>query len=235
MMDQHGDHLSEAQLHDAAEGVLPAAERAAAERHLAYCGECHTDVERIRALLAEAETLPRAIEPPADVWLGIQAKVSGAGKAASATRGALAETTTVPLRRRPRREYLWLAAAALLLVVSSSAITMLAVDGNDLPLIVNDPVNSGPAEGASPSPEFVEVRDEYARLDRDLAAKLAEHREKLQPETIQKVERNLRIIDRAITEIRQALAEDPHNEALEQLLKASYGQKSALLQQVSQS
>jgi hypothetical protein len=72
-------------------------------------------------------------------------------------------------------------------------------------------------------------------MDRELAAQLASQRDKLMPETIEKVERNLAIIDQAIDEIRQALAEDPNNRALQQLLKASYGQKAALLRQVSQS
>ena len=57
----------------------------------------------------------------------------------------------------------------------------------------------------------------------------------MQPETITKVERNLAIIDAAIAEIRQALADDPGNDALRQLLKATYGQKSALVRQVSAS
>ena len=236
MTDAYGDHLSEAQLHDAAEGVLPPADGAAAEHHLGHCARCAADVERIRALLAELETLPRAIEPPDDLWPSIQAKVTmGATGNRALGRASAVRPLPVPSQRRPRREYLWLAAAALLLVVMSSAITMLAVDGTDLPLVVNDPMDSGEARSVPSSPELVEVRDEYARLDRDLAARLAEHREKLQPETIEKVERNLRIIDQAIAEIRQALADDPNNEALRQLLKASYGQKSALLQQVSQS
>jgi hypothetical protein len=79
------------------------------------------------------------------------------------------------------------------------------------------------------------VSDEYDRLDRELAALLAAQRGKMQPETVAKVERNLAIIDAAIAEIRQALAEDPGNEALRQLLKASYGQKSALVRQVATS
>jgi hypothetical protein len=79
------------------------------------------------------------------------------------------------------------------------------------------------------------VSDEYDRLDEELSALLAGQRDKMQPETIAKVERNLAIIDGAIAEIRQALAEDPGNEALRQLLKASYGQKSALVRQVSRS
>jgi hypothetical protein len=96
------------------------------------------------------------------------------------------------------------------------------------------------AERPSPEPvsgdsgaAIVAVGAEYDRMERDLAALLASQRQTLQPETIARVERNLAIIDQAIAEIRVALASDPTNRALHALLKASYGQKAALLQQAS--
>ena len=210
-------HLTEARLHGAAEGSLGNEEARIARRHLEVCAECRADVERIRGLLGGAASLPSAIEPPEDLWPSIQARVQG--------------VAVTPIRRS-RREYAFMAAAALFLVVLSSGITMRVVRDSR-------PVASAPAVPRNDSIDaparFRAVSAEYDQLDRELARRLDEHREKLQPETIEKVERNLQIIDRAIGEIRQALAEDPHNEALEQLLKASYGQKSALLQQVSQS
>lgn len=219
------DHLTEAQLHGLAEDSLAGHEARSAQRHVDACDECRSDVERIRALLASAESLPRAIEPPDDLWLAIRARTVRAAPSASASSSSIARL------RRPRREHAFLAAAALLLVVLTSAITMLVVRDER-------PIASAPAGGddslEAPA-RFRAVSAQYDRLDRDLARQLDEQRAKLQPETIEKVERNLQVIDRAIGEIRQALAEDPNNEALEQLLEASYGQKSALLQQVSQS
>ena len=228
------DHLTEEQLHGAAEGSLTVSAARDAQRHLDSCGECRADVEHIRALLAGAESLPRAIEPPDDLWPAIQARVSqtSAQRLRGSDATAPAVGTPVTPLRRTRREYAWLAAAALLLIVATSAVTML-VTRDVRPLAgIPAPQHDDSVNGAA---EFRAVNDEYDRLDRDLAKRLEAQREILQPETIEKVERNLLIIDRAIGEIRQALAEDPHNEALEQLLKASYGQKSALLEQVSQS
>ena len=230
------DHLAEEQLHGAAEGSLAGDEARSARRHLEACAKCRADVERLRALLADTASLSRAIEPPDDLWPAIQARVQAAGSAVRSAPEARQEqpATGNPVLpfRRSRREYAFMAAAALFLVVVSSGVTMRVVRDNR-------PVASAPAPGSTDSIDgparFRAVSAEYDRLDRDLARQLEEHRAKLQPETNDKVERNLLIIDRAIGEIRQALAEDPHNEALEQLLKASYGQKSALLQQVSQS
>ena len=229
------DHLTEEQLHGAAEDSLAGEEARSVEQHLGGCDACRADVHRIRALLSGAGGLPRAIEPPDDLWPAIRARVSQAGSGTTPIPGGgarLDAPTTVLRLRRPRREYALLAAAALLLIIATSAITALFVR-DERPIAA---APGAPEHDRLEAPaRFRAVSEEYDRLDRDLARRLEEQREKLQPETIEKVERNLQIIDRAITEIRQALAEDPNNEALEQLLKASYGQKSALLQQVSQS
>ena len=231
-----GSHLTEEQLHGAADGSLADEEARSAFRHLDICGECRADVGRIRALLAGAGSLPRAIAPPDDLWPAIQARVQPAGSSAhpgstGRGEGVATRTRALPIPRS-RREYAVMAAAALFLIVVTSGITMRVVRDDR-------PVASAPGvrvvDSIGGQWHFRAVSAEYDRLDRDLARRLDEQREKLQPETIEKVERNLLIIDRAIGEIRQALAEDPYNEALEQLLKASYGQKSALLQQVSQS
>lgn len=211
-------HLTEEQLHAAAEATLAPGDRAAVDHHLAACESCRADVARIEALLASADALPRSVEPPEDLWPAIRSRVAGG--------------LVVPMAR-PRREVAWLAAAALLLVVATSAITLAFV--RDDRAVATTVTPGAPDDSIDGPSRFRAVSAEYDRLDRDLARRLDEHRAKLQPETIEKVERNLLIIDRAIGEIRQALAEDPHNEALEALLKASYGQKSALLQQVSQS
>ena len=236
MMGNRSDHLTEDQLHGAAEESLAGDEAHAVHRHMKACARCRHTVESLRMLLAKARELPPAIEPPDELWLALREKVTAAHVGGYIVPGwgpaARDAARPIPASRRPRREYAWLAAAALLLVVMTSAITMLVVrDSRPLasaPAGVGDDTLEGPAR-------FRAVNAQYERLDRDLARQLDEQRENLQPETIEKVERNLEVIDRAIEEIRQALAEDPNNEALEQLLKASYGQKSALVQQVSQS
>ena len=220
MSDPRTNHLTEPELHAAAEGQLDTSSADTIERHLESCAACRGDVERIRALLHHASALPREIDPPADLWPGIRDRMQSAR--VTANRGGL-----------PRRAYAWLAAAAVLLVIASSALTMLILRGGDQPVATaHDGTGGLDSLGAA---DFRRVSAEYERMDRDLAAQLATQRDKLLPETIEKVERNLAIIDQAISEIRQALAEDPNNKALQQLLKASYGHKQALLRQVSQS
>ena len=52
------------------------------------------------------------------------------------------------------------------------------------------------------------------------------------PETREVVERNLRVIDEAIEELRQALAADPGNPQLENLLLAQHRTEIDLLQRL---
>jgi glucose/arabinose dehydrogenase len=69
------EHLNEEQLNTLADGSLDAALREGAERHLAGCAECRREVERLRVLVADARALPRAIEPGADLWPGVAARL----------------------------------------------------------------------------------------------------------------------------------------------------------------
>ena len=54
------------------DGELSATERVEVERHLAGCEGCRGEVERLRALLAEAGRLPREIEPDRDLFPAIR-------------------------------------------------------------------------------------------------------------------------------------------------------------------
>ena len=226
MMHESRMHLTEEELHDAASDHEADVD-ARASRHLGHCSTCRADVERIRGLLALAATLPRSIDPPRDLWPDIQ------GRIRTPTALQRLAPTAGPRRRWTSmlRDGRWLAAAAVLLIVASSGITA---------LVLRAPNEGAAREQAAGTPAS-DVRnvggfstDEYDRLDRELAARIASERVKLQPETLAKVERNLAIIDAAIAEIREALREDPGNDALHRLLKASYGQKEALVRQVSQ-
>jgi anti-sigma factor RsiW len=229
MMHDSALHLTEDELHDAADGTNPPAESSRAARHLMHCARCRTDVERIRDLLALASALPREIEPPTDLWPDIRTRIR---------RTALPSTGRAAGSRSLWNSFVhdrgWLAAAAVLLIVASSVMTALFLRPNN-DSVVQRPDTVEPAPGSQRAPVVRTVSDDYDRLDRELAQLLAGERGKMQPETVAKVERNLAIIDAAIAEIRQALAEDPGNDALLQLLKASYGQKSALVRQVSTS
>jgi len=96
-----------------------------------------------------------------------------------------------------------------------------------------DDVVVTPVTGATPT---VSVADSSRAYQEEVAALLEDlelRRSMMRPATAASVDRDLRIIDGAIRELTDALARDPSNPALRQLLAASYRQKRDLLKQVN--
>ena len=119
--------------------------------------------------------------------------------------------------RPPRRRILPAAAAAIVLMAASSAATVL--------ILRHDP----PAAVAT-APAF---EQDYIEQAAALSDVLGTERGRLAPQTIETLERNLRIIDQAIAESRAALEADPGDPDLRLLLRASHEQKVALLEQAT--
>jgi len=80
---------------------------------------------------------------------------------------------------------------------------------------------------------WVAVQADFDRSTDELSRILATERDRLSPETVSLLERNLRIIDGAIAESRAALARDPANRELQGLWAAAARQKVELLRWVA--
>jgi len=76
---------------------------------------------------------------------------------------------------------------------------------------------------------WVEVQADFDRTTSELGLIFAAERERLRPETVALLERNLAIIDAAIAESRAALARDPASVELRGLFAAAARQKVELL------
>jgi anti-sigma factor RsiW len=210
------EHPTEERLNDHVDGLLSAPDAAAVEAHLAACAACRAEVDGLRALLGAVRGLPREVAPPAEVWDALRAETSARpGRAA----------WTVRLTRRE------LAAAAVLLVALSSGITAALLGDR------GGPVATGAVavEGAVARPpaawvEFRQAEAEYVRTADDLEAVLAASRDALAPETVRVVEASLGIIDAAIRDAREALARDPANAELSNVLAATYRDKIDVLE-----
>lgn len=81
--------------------------------------------------------------------------------------------------------------------------------------------------------EFVLEQSRYAQASADLARALAANPAALAPETRAVVERALNTLDQAIAEAEAALAADPRNASLEQMLVARYEQRLDLLRRAA--
>jgi len=76
---------------------------------------------------------------------------------------------------------------------------------------------------------WVTVQADVDRATEELSRILAAERDRLRPETVALLERNLAVIDAAIAESRAALARDPANAELHHLFSAAARQKVELL------
>jgi hypothetical protein len=167
---------------------------------------------RLNAMLA---ALPRELPPERDLWPEIAAQLEP--------------------RRAPRR-WLSLAAAAVLLVAASSLITTHVVRQGVAPVAtVTAPPVSGAAavRPASFGPGHA-LDPEYVAARQQLAAMLAARMDRLPSSARQKVEDNLAQLHRATDEINAALALQPGDPLLEELLLNTYQDELAVLASVNQ-
>ena len=222
-------HLTETQLHDLCDEVLPVSEGAAVSNHLDGCGTCRDRMARLQALLAAAAAEPTEISPPEDLWPSIRDRIES-GKIA-----AIAGGPPGPMPTRP-----WWAttgaalgaAAALVLVTATITAILLSPE----PQGVAPGTSSGPIVAPANAPAEVSMLiANYESLTNRLAQEFARLRHRLPPEAVASVEGNLRVVDEALAEIQEVLNQEPDNAALLQLLATTYRQKVSVLEHATES
>lgn len=168
-------------------------------------------------LTALARKLPAGIAPGRDLWPGIEAAID---------------------RHERQRRFGWdrllaQAAAVVLLVGGSSGITWFAMStrmDQVAPAEQTQPLALQSVSGNFGSnyhlgPEFMDARaDVAARLEREL--------DRLPPETRSEVRQNIVRIRSAINEINLALAEEPDNPLLQELLLSTYREELDVMRRV---
>lgn len=215
-------------LDDYVTGDLPEDARGPVADHVAACAICSTEVEDLKGILARAADLPKSIDPPAGAWLNIRAAIERDKEAVATNHGATA-------RDFWRQPYM-LAAAVVLVAVLSSGGTALymssrGVDGNSSP-----PVAVGTSETGAPATfaAFAIEENNYLRNVAVLQDLLDQQSASLAPETVAQLKASLRTIDEAILEARNALARDPANKTLIEMLSGTYRQKVDLLRRTAE-
>jgi anti-sigma factor RsiW len=185
---------------------LAAGDRAAFEDHLAGCDRCRGDLARLRAVVARAGSLTDS-GPEADLWPGIAARIQGASD--------------------PRRRFSFtlpqLVAASLALMLLSGSLVWLARIGGaraELP----------PVAGSMPA-NFADAAYETAIAD--LERTLDEGRSRLDPQTARVLDANLRTIDEAVAQCRDALEADQGNVYLNTYLAQARSRKLELLRRAA--
>jgi hypothetical protein len=209
-------------LDDYVTGDLTEDARAPVAEHIAACDLCRGEIESLQAIVARARELPRAVEPPAEAWTGIRSAIARDASAVHAP--GLARR--IGGERRPA--YL-VAAAVLLAAVLSSAGTAWYFSARnpagDFPPAAVNPSLDTPATLAA----FTIEENNYLRTASRLQDLLDQQEGSLAPETVAQLRESLHTIDDANIEARNALARDPANKLLVEMLSSSYRQKVDLL------
>jgi hypothetical protein len=215
-------HLTEDDRQSAADGTLPAERRAEVEAHLADCDKCAEDVTRIaefmkrtRESISSGAVASGSLD---DLWSPIRARIE-------ASKVVSLPTVAPAVSGRP---FAWLVgtgiAAALLLTA--------------LVLRVRPPESqTGSIASTAPDTSLLRaVADSATAYEAEaqiLLDRLEIQRATMRPEARAAIDHNLHTVDVAIAELKDAIARDPNNRALRQLLATSYRQKVELLKRAN--
>ena len=168
------------------------------------------EIERDDKLIAEASKLSTEISPERDLWPGIE------------------QAIRVPQRSRWTPRFAQ-AAAVVLLVGASSMITWMAT--KDQARIIEVVPADLVFEQASFGGRYA-LGVGYQEAHRDLQAQLDAELVRLSPDARKEVEENLAMIRGAIGQINKALADEPDNPLLQELLLQTYREELAMMQRV---
>ena len=215
-------HELDARLDDWVDGTLPAAEAQQVEAHLASCPSCRESERRLRQVLAHAAALPRSSSPSRDLWpeiaerLGRERAWSWAG---TPWRGpvALAAAATVLMG----------VGAVLWVKRAPTPARMVEIPAASPPFALVTTAGAPLAD-----PVLAAAERDYEVAANALLEALQQRRPALRPETLASIEGNLEVIDRALTEVRLALAKDPGNPELNRMLVATHRKKVDVLRRV---
>jgi predicted anti-sigma-YlaC factor YlaD len=208
-------------LDDYVDGALSPEDEQRVEAHLASCAACHEAERRTRRLLAHAAALPRSVAPPRDLWPSVE--------------------RTIARERRFSGLFAWgrpmmLAAAATVVLGVVAALLWQGAPGAAGVKAVAIPTATPAMEPVSTvpvaDPALAEAEREYEAAAKTLLAVLQQHRSRLSADDLARVEDNVAVIDRALAEVREALAKDPVNPELNRMLVATHRKKVDVLYRV---
>jgi anti-sigma factor RsiW len=220
-------HLTEDERHAFADGTLSPEQSSSAEMHLAACQSCRDDVARITTFMKRVLETPPPQTQLDELWPSIRTRIEQSKVVPLAGSGAR-EAGGGKREAKSGRRAGWLAAIG---VVAAAAIIAIVLP--DRTPVAGDATVATARDTATTLVAVVDSTHAFEEEARILLNRLELQRAMLRPEAAQALDRDLRVVDVAIAELKDAVARDPNNPALRRLLASSYRQKVDLLKRVA--
>jgi anti-sigma factor ChrR (cupin superfamily) len=229
-------HPSDTALNDFIDGSVGAAERVEIEQHLAGCASCRQTVDDLREILraiGEAEPL----DAPVRAWSRLERaiRMERDDVATPGARGIASRESQADRGNRPRGSLQalspwvpWLAAAAAL--VLAVAIGMRYVPARHVDVAETGAPATGGEAALSVETELRQAEAHYENAIKGLEAIANSEQSELDPRTAATLQKNLAVIDQAISESRAAVRAQPASEPAQQSLIDGFKTKIGLLQ-----
>ena len=220
-------HLEEAVITDYVDDTLDPSSRANVERHLAECVECRRLVDDFGEIRRIASSLDER-QPPARAWARLE----------RAIRIEAEHAQEVSTPRSAFRQWIGFAAAAAVLVIATVAgLRYLMVPharGIAAPTASTAPSTDdsarAQASAAAVEAELRAAEEHYDKAIKGLEQIATAEQGALDANTAATLQKNLAVIDQAITESRAAVVAQPTSEPARESLLESFRSKLALLQ-----
>lgn len=194
-------------MHDAVDDDLAPDLREQLEMHLHSCPECHRHMDDLLSLVTAAAGLPGEVASSRDLWPGIEGRLTG-----------------VPSSRWLVRRVV-LAVAALVVAAVGLSLLRAPVTGPQL----QSSTQPGIVQADNRTATLDDVRLEYRQARDELMEVIQARSGEVSPETMQVIESNLALIDRAIDDIETVLAANPGEGRLDRHLRLAYHRQIELL------
>lgn len=205
MITSHPDGVT---LSEYVDDGLPAAARAGVREHLASCAQCQAVVDGLRDVQSAAGRLP-LLQPRREAWPRIERSLRASG----------------PIRRPV--PWTWLAVAASLLVAVALGFQIVRER-------VQPPAGAADAENVASAQaieaELRQAEEHYQKAIAGLEQIRNAGKGALDAQTAATLEKNLSVVDQAISESRAALRVQPTSEPAQASLLESFKAKITLLQ-----
>ncbi len=220
-------HPNETALNDYVDGSLDTVERSGVDQHLATCASCRQVVEDLRDILRAAGELELR-EPSVRAWSRLDRAITMEGD----EKGPYPFSAQGIWKRGTAPFLPWLAAAAALVIATAVGIRYVP-DGHTGASTApgGAPVSIAAGDAAQAiETELRQAEAHYENAIKGLEVIANSEQSVLDPRTAATLQKNLAVIDQAISESRAAVRSQPTSEPAQQSLIEGFKTKIGLLQ-----